>query len=666
MEPERSILSGSNAVDGGIKIMNRQKELVDDLAVSHVEATRSTQTITVQKIKYATLQEKLGLSIGFYDGYDLGRYGDDTWLLQHFSGNANVPRSIKNLSFTQKCETRSVKSATHQHDFSVDEATRDCLWLRFSDGISASVLKLELKAWKLFTQWWNDTFNGMAFEDWLQSPTGVKQYVQWMKQDFRPGHENSYVSKETQIIRLQPIYQLYHYRHLLKAGFSHPPFRGLKGKSVVGKIKKHHQTQVIEEDKWRALIQAAWDCIDSSEQPIQTYVDYWATKQSDFVVSPTRDRKKPSASTVTNRKKAFLLTKGYRTYAELELDIILFEGAAIILILALTGMRQSELSGLLMDCFQKKKTEFLSTNYSSSFLRGKTYKYSYLPEGQHHVWLVPGELKKVILRVNQLNQHRRDKNQRLMSNDNGRFNPLITSEAIKASNSLFLSSGLNAKHRYSLRLDKLTISRRITLFVECSGVETEAKITPHRFRRTLARFVALSPLGSVEALREQFGHLSGDITEYYMQGGDDELLNWMAEDQSEFQKSVMDMQVESSRPKHGGLGDLMANEQYAARDFKTAKNLKTLQKQIGTGMEVQLNAHSVSVRPIDKGACSNNCRLNRIQCISCENCVITTAQLPFWEDQLQMMEACEKEGIVQGLDKVRDLVHQLKEEVLHG
>lgn len=151
-----------------------------------------------------------------------------------------------------------------------------------------------------------------------------------------------------------------------------------------------------------------------------------------------------------------------------------------------------------------------------------------------------------------------------------------------------------------------------------------------------------------------------------MQGGDDELLNWIAEDQSEFQKSVMDMQVESSRPKHGGLGELMANEQYAARDFKTAKNLKTLQKQIGTGMEVQLNAHSVSVRPIDKGACSNNCRLNRIQCISCENCVITTAQLPFWEDQLQMMEACEKEGIVQGLDKVRDLVHQLKEEALYG
>lgn len=646
--------------------MNRKKKLVDDLAVSHVEATRLTQTITVQKIKYATLQEKLGLSIGLYDGYDLGRYGADTWLLQHVSGNANIPRSTKNLSFTKECETRSVKCSSHQHGYSVDEATRDCLWLRFSDGISARTLKGDLKAWKVFTQWWVNTFHGMAFEDWLQSPKGLEQYVQWVKQDFRPGHENSYVSKQTQIFRLQPIYQLYHYRHLLKVGFIHPPFRGLKGQAVVGKMKKYHQTQVIEEDKWRALIQAAWDCIDSSEHSLQTYVDYWTTKQFEFVASLTRDGKKPSASTVTNRKRAFLLTQGYETYAELELDIILFEGAAIILILALTGMRQSELSGLSMDCFQEKKTEFLSTNYGSSFLRGETYKYSYLPEGQHHIWLAPQEINAVIERVNQLNQHRREKNQRLVSNDEGHIDPLITSEAIKASNSLFLSPGINSTHRYALRLDTITIGRRITRFVEHSGIKTETKITPHRFRRTLARFVALSPLGSVEALREQFGHLTADITEYYMQGGDDELLNWIAEDQSEFQKSVMDMQVESSRPKHGGLGELMANEQYAARDFKTAKNLKTLQKQIGTGMEVQLNAHSVSIRPVDKGACSNNCRLNRVQCISCENCVITTAQLPFWEDQLQMMEACEKEGIVQGLDKVRDLVHQLKEEALYG
>ncbi|MCZ4389773.1 site-specific integrase [Vibrio alginolyticus] len=646
--------------------MNRKKELVDDLAVSHVEETRSTQTITVQKIKYATLQEKLGLSIGLYDGYDLGRYGADTWLLQHFSGNANIPRSTKNLSFTKECETRSVKCSTRQHGYSVDEATRDCLWLRFSDGISANTLKGELKAWKVFTQWWVNTFRRMAFEDWLQSPSGLDQYLQWIKKDFRPGRENSYVSKETQILRLSPIYQLYHYRHLLKVGFSYPPFRGLKGEAVVGKMKKRNQIQVIEEDKWKALIQAAWARIDLSEYPIQTYVDYWTTKQSEFVALPTRDGKNPSTSTVTNRKKAFLLTKGYETYTELELDIILFEGAAIILILALTGMRQSELSGLSMDCFQEKKTEFLSTNYGSSFLRGETYKYSYLPEGQHHIWLVPQEINAVIERVNQLNQHRREKNQRLLSSANDNSVPLVISEAIKASNGLFLSPGINAKHHYSLQLVGTTINRRITRFIEYSEIETAEKITPHRFRRTLARFVALSPLGSVEVLREQFGHLTADITQYYMQGGDDELLNWIAEDQSEFQKSVMDMQVESSRLKHGGLGELMANEQYAARDFKTAKNLKTLQKQIGTGMEVQLNAHSVSIRPIDKGACSNNCRLNRIQCISCENCVITTAQLPFWEDQLQMMEACEKEGIVQGLDKVRELVHQLKEEVLYG
>ncbi|MCL1089973.1 site-specific integrase [Shewanella profunda] len=646
--------------------MNRKKEVESVIALGNYGEELSTQVLTLQKIKDTTLQEKLGLSIGHYDGHDLGNYGDDTWLLQHLSGKANIHRSMKNLSFTSQCESLSIQSSTHQHEYSVFEATRDCLWLRFSDGTSVGQLVVELKAWKVFTHWWVNAFNGMAFEEWLQSPAGLDQYVQWMKQDFRHGHEGSQVSKETQLLRLRPIYQLYHYRQVLKVGFDYPPFRGLKGEQIVGKMKNKSQTQVIGEDKWRALIQAAWDCIDSSEHAIQTYIDYWVTKHSDFVSLPTRDGTKPSAATVSNRKSAFLLTKGYESYTELEMDIILFEGAAIILILALTGMRQSELSGLSMDCFQETKTEFLSTNYVSSFLRGMTYKYSCFPEGEHHVWLVPSELKTVIERVNQLNQHRREKNQRLLLSTDGHSDPLVASEAKKASNSLFLLSGINAKHHYSLRLDSCTIVRRVTCFVGHSGVQTAEKITPHRFRRTLARFVALSPLGSVEALREQFGHHTADITQYYMQGGDDEVLNWIAEDQSEFQKSVMDMQVDSSRPKHGGLGESMMDKQYAARDFKTAKNLKALQKKIGTGMAVQLNAHSVSVRPIDKGACSNNCRLNRIQCISCENCVITTAQLPFWEDQLQMMEACEKEGIVQGLDKVRELVHLLKEEARYG
>ena len=97
------------------------------------------------------------------------------------------------------------------------------------------------------------------------------------------------------------------------------------------------------------------------------------------------------------------------------------------------------------------------------------------------------------------------------------------------------------------------------------------------------------------------------------------------------------------------------------RTIKISKNLKSLRRQFGSGMEIQLNAHSVSVRPVDQGACSNNCRLNRIKCISCENCVISIEQLPFWEDQLRIMEACKKEGIVQGLDEVQTLVNKLRD-----
>ncbi|WP_258184795.1 site-specific integrase [Vibrio splendidus] len=372
----------------------------------------------------------------------------------------------------------------------------------------------------------------------------------------------------------------------------------------------------------------------------------------------------PSKSTVSNRKRAFLVEQGFTSYTELENAIIQFEGAAIIFMLALTGMRQSELAGLNLDCYQEENNEFLSIDHTSSAINGTTYKYSHLPEGEPHRWLVPQKMKPVIQKINQLNKIRRDKNQRrLVRDEERRADVGITSEARKAVNSLFLLPGLNAAHGYSLRMDFNTINRRIHYFVQQSGIIPSSKITAHRFRRTFARLVALSPLGCVEVLREQFGHKTSDVTQYYMQAGDSEILNWIAEDQSDFQRSILDMQVDRFHTKHGALGEAITEESYSSRDFKTSKNLKTLQKQIGTGMSIQLNAHSVSVRPTDRGACANNCRLNRIQCISCENCVITPAQLPFWEDQLTKMEACEAEGIVQGIDKVRTLINQLRVEV---
>ncbi|KPL97171.1 tyrosine-type recombinase/integrase [Vibrio splendidus] len=638
------------------------------LELQQASESSGSRMLTVEQLKKLTYQEKSKLSIGEFEGQSLGDYGDDEWLFYLLNGAANKHRSDKTLNFKAQLVELDLAwdNSETSGGYTISEAARDCLWLRYQDGISVSTIKEELRAWKLFFLWWGEFFDGTDFEEWLSAPLKLTEYSQWIKRDFRKN--KSTISHAHQQVRLQPLYQLYKYRSLLRCALASPPFGRRSASTVVGNRKKYKQTLVIDESLWVQLIQAAWKVVNSSDNGIKVYNNYWGSERFKLQSKLTRSGLLPCNKTICNRLKKYLVQHGYDSYSTLEQEIILFEAAAAVLILGLTGMRQSELAGLSKNCYQEKSSDFSAIQFKSSYLQGTTFKYAYLPEGESHRWLVPSELKLVIEKVNQLNHCRRERTVKYLGLHilKDKYHRLW-GEARRAQSCLFVSPGLNANHKLSLQWGTLTIKRRVDTFMEYlaneQGLSAPMRVTPHMFRRTFARFIALSPLGSVEALRDQFGHRTGDITEYYTQGGDDEILNWILEDQSSFQQAVVETQLNHNDGLHGGLGDAVSSEEFASRDFHTSKNLKTLRKKIGVGMEVQLNAHSVSVRPVDKGACSNNCRLNRVQCISCENCVITPAQLPFWEDQLTIMEACAKEGIVQGIDKVRELVSQLKEDV---
>ncbi|MFM2660079.1 site-specific integrase [Vibrio chagasii] len=626
--------------------------------------------LTVEQLKRLTYQEKIRLSIGEFEGQSLGDYGDEEWLFYLLNGAANKHRSDKTLNFKDQLVELdlTLNKSEAVGCYTIFEAARDCLWLRYQDGISVGTLKSELRAWKVFFLWWKEFFDGMDFEQWLSEPLRLNEYLEWIKRDFRKNNSQSMISSIQQQYRLQPLFQLYKYRSLLKCGLAYPPFGRRAASTVLGFKRKYKQTQVIEESSWVLIIQAAWKIVSCSDGAIALYNNYWESERLKLKNKPTRDGNVPSQSTLFNRLQKYLVQHGYDSYSTLEREIILFEAAAAVLILGLTGMRQSELSSLSKGCYQEKNSDFSAIQFKSSYLQGVTFKYAHLPEGESHQWLVPSKLKLVIEKLNRLNQCRRMRTFEMLKKHrfNGEYERLW-GDAVRANQSLFVSCGLNVNHKLSMRWGMLTIKRRVDTFMEYlsneQGLSVPMRVTPHMFRRTFARFIALSPLGSVEALRDQFAHRAGDVTEYYTQGGDGEILNWILEDQSSFQQAVIETQLNHNDGLHGGLGDAVSSEEFASRDFHTSKNLKTLRKKIGGGMEVQLNAHSVSVRPVDKGACANNCRLNRVQCISCENCVITPAQLPFWEDQLTIMEACAKEGIVQGIDKVRELVSQLREDI---
>ncbi|WP_316678528.1 hypothetical protein [uncultured Tolumonas sp.] len=627
---------------------------------------KEEKVLTMLDLKNSPLSDKIKKSIGIVDGFDMGLYGDDCWNFSLLDHVANIQRCRKMFKFNAKDPLFNLMFSddAFKQKYSLEEASRDILWLRMHEGCSSFTLKSEFRAWQIFKRWWYACFYGVDFSDWLKSPTGLDNYVKFCRLDVDGKVNKSYVSPSVHRERVQPIFYLYTYRVRIKYGLSKPPFQGMNSTSLVGYRIEYNQTAWIDEKIWLSLIQQAWILLDELAPAIEFFVDYWTNAKSRFSILPTRDGNAPSKSLIELRRVNFLESHGYYSYKDLNEKVQLFEGASIVLILALTGMRQSELSGLDSTCFISKQSEIPSLIDNICYLRGVTYKYSHLSEGESHEWLVPARIEKVISLVNRLNDHRRQKALRLLESDYFRLQKTnIWIDGIKSSSSLFLTSTY-ISNRMNVRLTSITIIRRIDLFVEyCAKILKWQKtplIKPHMFRRTFARFVALSPLGTIEALRDQFGHRTGDVTAYYMQSEDSEMAEIILEDQSLFQKQLIAMQLESPELKVGTLGEKISLEQRLPRTIKISKNLKSLRRQFGSGMEIQLNAHSVSVRPVDQGACSNNCRLNRIKCISCENCVISIEQLPFWEDQLRIMEACKKEGIVQGLDEVQTLVNKLR------
>jgi|GEM_PF-5062047 len=60
--------------------------------------------------------------------------------------------------------------------------------------------------------------------------------------------------------------------------------------------------------------------------------------------------------------------------------------------------------------------------------------------------------------------------------------------------------------------------------------------------------------------------------------------------------------------------------------------------------------------------CQPDCALNPLLCISCKNGVIMPSMLPFWEDYVKRLAACESEGIASsGLVLAKQVVTCLRQ-----
>jgi integrase len=222
------------------------------------------------------------------------------------------------------------------------------------------------------------------------------------------------------------------------------------------------------------------------------------------------------------------------------------------------------------------------------------------------------------------------------------------------------------------RLSPSSITHNVRLFSDLAGLAPRWTIATHHFRKTFARFVALSAPGAAGALQRQFKHLSIQMTERYFPN-DPELIDDIIEASLEVAEQRYEAMLSADRL--GGIkgAEILArNAEFrgsaAAKERREAVQLALLD----TSCRLVLHFYGACIYDAPRAKCGG--RLENVgldTCVSCVNLVVEAHNLPMWEEHTKGLEnalllQCQN-GVVdielqRQLDHAKKIVHQLMTE----
>ena len=171
-----------------------------------------------------------------------------------------------------------------------------------------------------------------------------------------------------------------------------------------------------------------------------------------------------------------------------------------------TGARASEIVSLERDCV------FYAVD-GRAYANGKTYKLVQRHDGESRDWLLPD------IAVDAIEQQVRlvSLAERLAYIDPDSAGPMDEREIDESPNHLWgqLSGGVSSDARLPLRYVNLHL-RRYALTLRMETSPGGQNLRSHRFRKTLARLVALALTQAPKLLMDVFGHKSIEMTLYYI------------------------------------------------------------------------------------------------------------------------------------------------------
>jgi integrase len=326
------------------------------------------------------------------------------------------------------------------------------------------------------------------------------------------------------------------------------------------------------------------------------------------------------------------LTKLLRTSEDvvtvLRSAVKLTDGAAISLILLITGVRISELRSLLCGCVSEKVHD---NGNRYLYINGTAAK----KKGKKRSWVVPEVVADAIGLL--------EKRQGWSDVENVKVS-LFTS---------FAGNGVNVRAKTRKTSTSIaTLQKLFCRFALSSYREApfpvNLRLHPHQCRKTFARFVMCRDKRALGALVQHYGHLYAAVLDGAYVGSDIELQEILDEEnRADLAEGLMDLLTSGSL---GGKAGRALTEMRSSVQSSVVFGGKTALEKIVNGMI----GRGIRLAPCNWGYClyeqeTSACRgsstgpdpINRCAstCASCTNFVITEKYRQWWEERFRREEA---------------------------
>lgn len=300
------------------------------------------------------------------------------------------------------------------------------------------------------------------------------------------------------------------------------------------------------------------------------------------------------------------------TRAELFHVITVFRGACFAILAGLVGMRLSEIRSLKTTCLRRS---VLRDGRVLLKVAGTLYKTSRLEGGEPAEWVAGWDEPENPVR--------------------SAIEMLAAISPQHSESHLFYTKGHPQR-----AIGNSQAAYLLSEFAKATTLDHEWYFHPHQFRKTFARFVALSGPNAAVALMRHFKHVSIQMTERYFPD-DPELINDLIEASEELMAERLDSVFGADRLA-GVKGEQIVarNSAYRGAAGEDARKSLVEMTMLDPSVLVIFHVYGVCLYEKDLAKCGGDgAKVGLESCMECPNSVVELEHLPFWSEQVDVIRA---------------------------